>query len=74
MLQDYIVVWISGRTALAGQTPLLAATETFNAQIAALLQPGLDMVYWVYPPTMLLLSTPLAFCCRPCPAWRCGPC
>ena len=60
VLQDYIVMWVSGRTALAGQASLLATTASFNAQIAALIQPGLDMNNWVYPPTMLLLSMPLA--------------
>jgi hypothetical protein len=60
VLQDYIVMWVSGRTALSGQTSLLATTPTFNTQIAALIQPGLDMVYWVYPPTMMLFSAPLA--------------
>ncbi len=60
VLQDYIIMWVSGRTALAGHTPLLFTTASFNEQIATLLQPGLDMVYWVYPPTMILLSTPLA--------------
>jgi hypothetical protein len=60
VIQDYIVMWVSGRIALAGQLHALARMASFNGWIAALLGPGIDTYYWLYPPHMLLLSVPLA--------------
>lgn len=60
VIQDYIVMWVSGRIALAGETHALATMESFNGWIAALLGAGIDTYYWLYTPHMLLLSAPLA--------------
>jgi len=60
VIQDYIVMWVSGRIALVGDTQALATMEGFNGWVAALLGPGIDTYYWLYAPHMLLLSAPLA--------------
>jgi hypothetical protein len=60
VLQDYIVMWVSGRLALAGQTSLLATYDGFGTAITALFGPGVEPAQWFYPPHMLLLSTPLS--------------
>jgi hypothetical protein len=60
VLQDYIVMWVSGRLALTGQTSLLATSKSFGSAITALLGPGIDTAQWFYPPHMLLLSAPLS--------------
>jgi hypothetical protein len=60
VIQDYIVMWVSGRIALAGDTHALATVHGYNAWIATLLGPGIDTYYWLYAPHLLLLSAPLA--------------
>ena len=60
VVQDYLVMWVAGRSAAAGDAAALAGTAAFNAQVSALLGPGIDQYYWLYSPLMLLLAVPFA--------------
>jgi hypothetical protein len=56
--RDFVNVWAAGRLLLEGNLAALFDTSTYNAALHRLLHPALDVHYWSYPPTSLLLAAP----------------
>src|SRR4029079_11395729 len=56
--RDFLNVWAAGRLVLDGRMALLFDADAYHAALQQMVHPAIQVHYWSYPPTSLLIAVP----------------